>query len=81
MREERAVTEICNMTRSDEVTTKAHIFVSIQLALISVAHHPTFRRFTGKSLCMPGCSYSTYRQYFNVTIAVANRSRLSVILL
>ena len=54
MREERAVTEICNMTRSDEVNTKAHIFVSIQLVLIGLAHCPTFRRLTGKSLCMLG---------------------------
>ena len=80
MREERAATVICNMTHSDEASTKAHIFISIQLVLIGLAHRTTFRRLTGKSLCMLGCNYSTYRQSCNVTIAVANRSRFSVML-
>ena len=80
MREERAATVICNMTHSDEASTKAHIFISIQLVLIGLVHRTTFRRLTGKSLCILGCSYSTYRQCCNVTIAVANRSRFSVML-
>ena len=80
MREERAATVICNMTHSDETSTKAHIFISIQLVLIGLVHRTTFRRLTGKSLCILGCSYSTYRQCCNVTIAVANKFRFSVML-
>lgn len=48
MREERAATVICNMTHSDEASTKAHIFISIQLVLIGLAHRTTFRRLTAQ---------------------------------
>jgi len=45
------------MAHSHEASTNVYVFMRTQPIFICVAHHPTFRKFEGKSSCMLGCNY------------------------
>ena len=70
--EARCYTEVCDGTRSQDASTKVHVFVSMQVDFIDFMHYPIFRKFGGNSSCMLGCSCSTCKQCHDETVTIVN---------